>query len=183
MGFPGASAGKESACSAGDPDLIPGLGRSPGGGNGSPLQYSCWENPTDRGAWPATVHGVTRIGHDLATKPPPRIYTCMHRNGEGYWPVSHTEEPWIIYRTLLPRGEGMKLSLWALAPQRDTSPESTAQKAGRGCSHGWETWPTPPQPRGRASCQQWRASLIAGTLGVMCQKRHLTLVVSSSPNT
>ena len=45
QGFPGSSAGKESACSAGDPGLIPGLGRSPGGGNGNPLQYSCLENP------------------------------------------------------------------------------------------------------------------------------------------
>ena len=57
--------GKESACSAGDPGLIPGSGRSPGGGNGNPLQYSCLDNPTDRGAWRATVQGVTRVGHDL----------------------------------------------------------------------------------------------------------------------
>ena len=42
-----------------DAGLIPGLGRSPGGGHGNPLQYSCLENPTDRGAWRATVHGVT----------------------------------------------------------------------------------------------------------------------------
>ena len=45
MGFPGGSDGKESACSGGDLDLIPGLGRSPGGGHGNPLQYSCLENP------------------------------------------------------------------------------------------------------------------------------------------
>ena len=57
LGFPHSSAGKESACSAGDPDSIPGWGRSPGEGNGNPLQYSCLENPTDRGAWQATVHG------------------------------------------------------------------------------------------------------------------------------
>ena len=43
---------------------IPGLGRSLGGGNGNPLQYSCLENPTDRGAWKATFHGVERVGHD-----------------------------------------------------------------------------------------------------------------------
>ena len=55
------------ACNAGDP----GLGRSSGVGNGNPLQYSCLDNPMDRGAWRATVHGVTRLGHDLATKPPP----------------------------------------------------------------------------------------------------------------
>ena len=40
-------------------------------GNGNPLQYSCWENPMDRGDWQATVHGVARVGHDLANKPPP----------------------------------------------------------------------------------------------------------------
>ena len=59
MGFPGGSDGKESGCNAGDPGLIPGLERTPGGGNGSPLQYSCLENPMNRGAWQATVHEVT----------------------------------------------------------------------------------------------------------------------------
>ena len=44
--------------------LIPGLGRSSGEGNGTPLQYSCLENPMNRGAWQATVHGVARAGHD-----------------------------------------------------------------------------------------------------------------------
>ena len=51
MGFPGGSDGKASVCNAGDPGSIPGLGRSPGEGNGSPLQYSCLENPMDGGAW------------------------------------------------------------------------------------------------------------------------------------
>ena len=58
-----------NACNAGDLGLIPGLGRSPAEGNGKPLQYSCMENPMDRGAWRATVHGVTRVGGDLAIKP------------------------------------------------------------------------------------------------------------------
>ena len=58
--FPGGSDGKESACSAGDPGSIPGLGRSPEEGNGNPLQYSCQENPMDGGALWATVHGVTK---------------------------------------------------------------------------------------------------------------------------
>ena len=49
--FPGGSDGKASSCSAGDPGSIPGLGRSPGEGNGNPLQYSCLENSMDRGAW------------------------------------------------------------------------------------------------------------------------------------
>ena len=57
---PGGSDGKESACNAGDPGLIPGLGRSPGEGRDNPLQYSCLENPMDRGAWRATVHRVTK---------------------------------------------------------------------------------------------------------------------------
>ena len=51
---------KKSACNAGDLGLIPGSGRSPGEGNGNPLQYSCLENSMDRGAWWATVHGVTK---------------------------------------------------------------------------------------------------------------------------
>ena len=58
--FPGGSDGKESACNAGDPGVIPGLGRSPGEGNGNPLQCSCLENPIDRGAWQATVHGISK---------------------------------------------------------------------------------------------------------------------------
>jgi len=58
MGFPGGSDGKESTCNAGDHGSIPGLGRSPGEGNGYPLQYSGLEKSMDREAWPATVHGV-----------------------------------------------------------------------------------------------------------------------------
>ena len=60
MGFPGGSDGKESICNAGGLGLIPGLGRSPGEGNGYQLQYSCLGNSMDRGAWWATVHGVTK---------------------------------------------------------------------------------------------------------------------------
>ena len=51
-----------------DTGLIPGLGGSPEGGHGSPLQYFCLENPMNRGAWWATVHGVARVGHDLVSK-------------------------------------------------------------------------------------------------------------------
>ena len=64
--------GKESSCDAGDClqcksyALIPGLGRSPGEGNGNPLQYSCWKNPMDIGAW-----DLLNVGLDLVTKPPP----------------------------------------------------------------------------------------------------------------
>ena len=62
QGFLGGSDSKESTCSVGDLDSIPGVGRSPGEGNGYPLQYSCLENSIDRGAWWATVHSQ-RIGH------------------------------------------------------------------------------------------------------------------------
>ena len=74
--FEYSSVGKESACSAGDPGSIPGSRRSPGEGNGNPLQYSCLKNPMekkkkknpmDKGAWQATVPGITRVRHDLAT--------------------------------------------------------------------------------------------------------------------
>ena len=77
VGFPGASISKESAavqesaCNVGDLSLILGSERSPGEGNGNPLQYSCLEHPMDRGAWQATVYEITRVGHDLVTKAPP----------------------------------------------------------------------------------------------------------------
>ena len=60
LGFPGGSVIKNLPAKAGGVGLIPELGRSPGGGNGNPLQYSCWENPMDRASWQATVHGVTK---------------------------------------------------------------------------------------------------------------------------
>ena len=60
MGFPGGSDGKESTCKVGDSGSSPGLGRFPGEGNGSPLQYPCQGNPKDNGAWRATVHEVAK---------------------------------------------------------------------------------------------------------------------------
>ena len=81
------SVGKESACHAGDPCSIPGSGRSPGEENGNPLQYSCLENPMDRGAWRPTVHGVARVGRDLVTE----TETTTKRSGgikDNSW-VSH----------------------------------------------------------------------------------------------
>ena len=65
--FPGGPEVKASACNAGDLGSIPGLGRSPGEGNGNPLLYSCLENPMDRGAWWATVHGVAKSRTRLST--------------------------------------------------------------------------------------------------------------------
>ena len=68
VGFPGGSAVR-------DPASIPEPGRFSGEGNGYPLQYSCLENPMDRGAWQPTIHRVARVGHNLATK--------QQQQGEG----------------------------------------------------------------------------------------------------
>ena len=73
--FPGGSDSKESACNAGCPGAIPGLGRSPGGGHVNPLQYSCLGNPMDRGAWWAAAHGWKRGRHDWGT------HTCSPGTG------------------------------------------------------------------------------------------------------
>ena len=67
LDFPGGSEGKATAYNVGHLGSIPGSGRSPGEGNGNPLQYSCLGNPMNRGGWLATVHGVT-VRQDLATK-------------------------------------------------------------------------------------------------------------------
>ena len=70
--WPGGSVVKNlpvDAGDTGDSSSIHGWERSPGGGNGNPLQYSCLENPMERGTWLATIHGVTGVGHDLVTKP------------------------------------------------------------------------------------------------------------------
>ena len=67
-GFPGGSEVKSLPANAGYMGSIPGSGRSPGEGNGNPPQYSCLENPMDKGAWPAIVHGVMRVGCKLSTK-------------------------------------------------------------------------------------------------------------------
>ena len=64
LGFSDGSGSKESACNVGNLGLIPGLGRSPGGGHGNPLQYSSLENPVDRGAWRVPSMGFQRVRHD-----------------------------------------------------------------------------------------------------------------------
>ena len=81
--------GKESACNAGDLGLIAGWGRSPGEGDGNPLQCSCLENPMNRGAWRATVYPVTRVGHDLATKPPQLPLYCLLPFFHQFLPLKH----------------------------------------------------------------------------------------------
>ena len=79
--FPSGSDGKESDWSAGDLGLIPGSGRSPGEGNGNPLQYSCLENPMDGGAWWATIHGVTKSQTWMSN------FTFTLCNWPVYWEV------------------------------------------------------------------------------------------------
>ena len=76
VGFPAGSAGKESACNVGDLSLIPGSERSPGEGIGHPLQYSCPENPMDRGDWWATVHGVAKTYIQLSVYTQDRACWC-----------------------------------------------------------------------------------------------------------
>ena len=72
------SDGKESACSGGDPGSIPGLRRSPGEGNGNPLQYSCLENPMDRGVCRPQSMGSQRVRHNRATNTHTHTHTCVY---------------------------------------------------------------------------------------------------------
>ena len=81
MGFPGGSDGKLSACNAGDLGSIPGSGRSPGEGNGNPLQYSCLENSMDRGVWWATVHRVAKSQTRLSN------FTLIYKIGNQQGPT------------------------------------------------------------------------------------------------
>ena len=77
-GFPGGSDGKESTCNAGDPGLIPGLGRSPGEGNGNPLQYSCLENPMEEEPGGLQSMGSQRIGHNWESQTHMHTHTHTH---------------------------------------------------------------------------------------------------------
>ena len=86
MGFLGSSAGIESACNARDPGSIPGLGRSPGEGNGNALQYYCLENFTDTGAW----WGHKRVRHDLVTHQTPLDALDVGMNDDAYLSVPHS---------------------------------------------------------------------------------------------
>ena len=114
-GIPHSSVGQESACNAGDSGSIPGSETSTGEGNGNPLQYSCLENPMDRGAWWATVRGIARVRHDLDTaewlnhrQHRQFVSTSLlpgttRRSGSGYvFPTTSTEltiseAPWFLF--------------------------------------------------------------------------------------
>ena len=89
-GFPDGSVVKNPPANTGETGSIPGLERSPGEENGNQLQYSCLENPMDRGAWQATVHGLARVGHDLMTKPPPSNLIKLLRFFFSFFFLSHT---------------------------------------------------------------------------------------------
>ena len=96
LGFSGSPVYKESACNAGDLGSIPGMGRYPGEGNGYPLQYSCLENPMDRGAWWATDHGVAKSQTRLSVFTFTFFHSCSTRsvrwsqNGLSIFCVSNT---------------------------------------------------------------------------------------------
>ena len=96
VGLPGSSDAKESACNIGDPCLVPGLGRSPGEGNGNPIQCSCLENLMDRGAWRAAAYRITRVGHDwsdLAHRIPNDLLTATSHFSINYsWETASITE-------------------------------------------------------------------------------------------
>ena len=95
------SDGKASVCSVGDPGSIPGMGRSPGKGNGYPLQYSCLENFMDRGAWWPTVHGVPKSWTWLTSCP--TLHTSVIRKPEFGSKIYHLiiHDPWLWTRVFL----------------------------------------------------------------------------------
>ena len=82
-----------------DAGLIPGSGRSPGIGNGNPLQYSCLENPTDRGAWLATVHGVTKSRTRLSVHVCTHTHTHTHTHSETLQMIQPQRILWHLFRT------------------------------------------------------------------------------------
>ena len=127
--FPGGSEGKASVYSAGDLGPIPGSGRSPGERNGSPLQYSCLENPMDRGAWWATVHGVAKRQTRLSDSTTSLALNHSELKAPTVCPYEES-----IHSLLLPASlrEGDQAGVhcpsgrslpWAAPPQRDGTPE------------------------------------------------------------
>ena len=131
--------GKESACDVGA-GLIPVWGRSPGEGNGNPLQYSCLENPMDRWAWRATVRGVaTEL--NLMTKQPatPSLWGCFLLCKSGL--CSQLHSCWFLYCSEIPGWDGewswnsTLFHLCSPSPHR-SNPSSPTVSLSRGCIHG-----------------------------------------------
>ena len=115
-GIPRWLSGKESTCNAGDVSSIPGSGRSPGRGNGKPLQYSCLGNPMDRGVWRTRVHGILKAGPHLATKPPPKriqnkVWSlCTHAKVLQSCPTLCTSMDCVAHQASLTMGFSRQLS-------------------------------------------------------------------------
>ena len=125
------SAGEEPTCNVGDLGSVPRSGRCPGGGHGNPLQYSCLENPMDRGGWRATVHGVTRAGYDLATKPP-----VCHLLAAGSWASQLTS---VCFSVLCKISHITRTTSWGRWEDGTPSEEwGLAHREAPGCSVKWE---------------------------------------------
>ena len=119
QGFPGDSAAKNlpaNAEDAGHKGPIPGSGRSPGGGNGNPLQYSCLGNSIDRRAWLAAVHGIAKSGHDVVTEYT-HVFSGVCQRGPQEWLCVVTTSPSTLWGKL-----PHDLQTWTvLPPQGGTS--------------------------------------------------------------
>ena len=149
MGFSGGSDSKELVCNAGDLGLIPGLGRSLGGGHGNPLQCSCLENPVDKGAWWTTVHKVAKSQTQLkqsSTLVCLCRFFCLWRE-VGEWQVSPH-----------PRGRNGR--------HHSNDKESQTGSAGSLCRH-----PSLPNPRVRIG---WEGLPAWGLVGLVCLSIHFT---------
>ena len=109
QGFPGGSGAKNLPANAGDSGSIPGSGRFPGEGNSYKFQYSCLENPMDRGAWLAPVRGVAK--HELGIKPPPQLMTK--------WKLISTDSIFAGVIPLAPDGEKLLHILCKVSPVPD----------------------------------------------------------------
>ena len=131
--FPHGSAGKEPGCNAGDPGSIPGLGRSPGEGNGSPLQYSWLENPMDRGALQPTVHGVTKSRTRVSINNWPHLKPGRHtlqfslssytdNKFWWFWFLNITYLPYILLVFLIASGPSLSHPphIWQRNPSKRT---------------------------------------------------------------
>ena len=159
-GFPGGSDGKEADCNAGELGLIPGLGRSPGEGNGYPLQYCCLGNPTDRGAWQLQSVGSQRIEHDWVTN----SHTHTH---------THTHTVSIHFCWIVCKGSLSCLSHWVWvhfsSVQQDFILLSKLRKqplSGTCCSHGK-----------RKRIMSWLLKLLQGNV----TSAHVSLVKQVTP--
>ena len=154
MGFPGGPEFKASACNAGDLGSIPGLGRYRGEGNSNPLQHSCLENPMDRGAWWATIHGVAKsdmtewLNHHhhtytqasqvvLVVKDPPSnagdLWALGSSPGSGRSPGGGHGNS-LQYSYL---GDPMDRGAWSLRPRRVRHDLATKQQPPAGTPQMW----------------------------------------------